>query len=408
MVNDIKTFFLNLFFGEDYVNFDEEEKNYIENNLNYFINELKDDSTPTVCDLSESYTYIFRSLYTIEDNYIKIIQVNPKELFSSYANPRDHLYLKRVQLFKYLKKYFFENISNKKDESSYNKKYLLTDSIDKLNISVSDFLFLHNLGINTVDDLLNYINLKQLEFNYENVEQILFRTNIRKEILYFYNQNQGKEDNLIENLNLSIRSYNILKRNGINTIGNLISYTENELVRLKGIGKIVKDEINFALKKNNLSLKKEIDKETKKEILKSLYALNLSDNIINQLQKAGINTISDLLMFTRRNLCGIDNINDKSSRKIECALIDVNLSLKKEIKLDNNINKLDLSDKTKRYLKNKKITTLEYLISLDKFDMLEIIITDKDVLNEIKEYINYIFYDRKDKKFTRIKRNIVI
>lgn len=284
----------------------------------------------------------------------------------------------------------------------------MTDSIDKLNISVSDFLFLHNLGINTVDDLLNYINLKQLEFNYENVEQILFRTNIRKEILYFYNQNQGKEDNLIENLNLSIRSYNTLKRNGINTIGNLISYTENELVRLKGIGKFVKDEINFALKKNNLSLKKEIDKETKKEILKSLYALNLSDNIINQLQKAGINTISDLLMFTRRNLCGIDNINDKSSRKIECALIDVNLSLKKEIKLDNNINKLDLSDKTKRYLKNKKITTLEYLISLDKFDMLEIIITDKDVLNEIKEYINYIFYDRKDKKFTRIKRNIVI
>lgn len=408
MVKDVKSFFINNFFGEDYYKFDEIEKNYIETKLNYFINELKDNSSSVLCNLSETYTCIFRNIYIIEDNFIRSIRLNTKILSDLPIKSRKIIYSKKIIILQYLKKYFLEELINNDEKNLHNKQYLLTDKVDKLNISVNDFLILHKFGIDTINDLLNYISLKKSDYNCENVEKILSRVNIRKEIFYFCNQNELKEDNLIEILNLSIRSYNALKRNGINTIGNLISYTENELVCLNGVGKLAKDEIIVALKKNNLSLKKEIDHENQEEISKPLTALNLTNGVIKRLQKEGINTVGDLLILTRRDLSGIYGLNHIFVRKIELALEEANLSFKKEIKLDNNINELDLSDRTKEYLNNKKITTLEYLISLDKFDMLEMIITDKEVLNEIKEYVNYIFYDRKDKKITRLRRKIVI
>ena len=51
-------------------------------------------------------------------------------------------------------------------------------------------------------------------------------------------------EKFIEDLDLSVRPYNCLKRAGINTIGNLINHTELEIMRVRNLGKKSLDEIH--------------------------------------------------------------------------------------------------------------------------------------------------------------------
>lgn len=60
----------------------------------------------------------------------------------------------------------------------------------------------------------------------------------------------------IEELDLSVRSYNCLKRAGINTIGELIQKTPEEILKVRNLGKKSLEEIEEKLAAFNLSLKK--------------------------------------------------------------------------------------------------------------------------------------------------------
>ncbi len=66
-----------------------------------------------------------------------------------------------------------------------------------------------------------------------------------------------KHSNLpaIEDLDLSARSFNCLKREGIDTIDKLISYSEEELLEIKNFGTKSIDEVKEKLKTLNLRLK---------------------------------------------------------------------------------------------------------------------------------------------------------
>merc|ERR1712226_367193 len=57
-------------------------------------------------------------------------------------------------------------------------------------------------------------------------------------------------DVTIEELQLSIRSYNCLKRENINTVGDLLKYSPEKLQELKNFGKKSADEIFNTLKKS--------------------------------------------------------------------------------------------------------------------------------------------------------------
>ncbi|MBI3925454.1 MAG: DNA-directed RNA polymerase subunit alpha [Armatimonadetes bacterium] len=58
----------------------------------------------------------------------------------------------------------------------------------------------------------------------------------------------------IEELQLSVRSLNCLKRAGIRTIGELLSYSEEDVMKLKNFGQKSLDEIKDKLMERNLSL----------------------------------------------------------------------------------------------------------------------------------------------------------
>ncbi len=60
----------------------------------------------------------------------------------------------------------------------------------------------------------------------------------------------------IEELDLSVRPYNCLKRAGINTVGDLIQRTEEEIVSVKNFGRKSLDEVRDKLTALGLSLKK--------------------------------------------------------------------------------------------------------------------------------------------------------
>ncbi|MFW5986406.1 MAG: DNA-directed RNA polymerase subunit alpha [Halanaerobiales bacterium] len=62
-------------------------------------------------------------------------------------------------------------------------------------------------------------------------------------------------DTTIEELELSVRSSNCLKRAGINTVGELVNKTEDDLMKVRNLGKKSLQEIKSKLKEMELELK---------------------------------------------------------------------------------------------------------------------------------------------------------
>jgi DNA-directed RNA polymerase subunit alpha len=63
-------------------------------------------------------------------------------------------------------------------------------------------------------------------------------------------------DMSIEELDFSVRSYNCLKRAGINTVGELIQKTAEEMMKVRNLGKKSLEEVDEKLKSLGLSLRK--------------------------------------------------------------------------------------------------------------------------------------------------------
>ena len=65
----------------------------------------------------------------------------------------------------------------------------------------------------------------------------------------------GMDDVLIEELELGVRSYNCLKREGIQTVGDLVSKSEAELLNIPNFGKKSIDEVKEKLGARGLALR---------------------------------------------------------------------------------------------------------------------------------------------------------
>jgi DNA-directed RNA polymerase subunit alpha len=67
----------------------------------------------------------------------------------------------------------------------------------------------------------------------------------------------GEMATTIEELNLSVRSYNCLKREGINTVGDLVQRSEQELMDIRNFGAKSIDEVKAKLEELGLGLREE-------------------------------------------------------------------------------------------------------------------------------------------------------
>jgi DNA-directed RNA polymerase subunit alpha len=70
-------------------------------------------------------------------------------------------------------------------------------------------------------------------------------------------EDEGDKALTVEELNLSVRSYNCLKREGINTVGDLIQKSEAELMDIRNFGQKSIDEVKSKLEELGYSLREE-------------------------------------------------------------------------------------------------------------------------------------------------------
>jgi DNA-directed RNA polymerase subunit alpha len=68
---------------------------------------------------------------------------------------------------------------------------------------------------------------------------------------------QPEDDMLIDDLDLGVRSLNCLKREGIETVGDLMARSEQELMCIPNFGRKSLDEVRERLDENNLKLRGE-------------------------------------------------------------------------------------------------------------------------------------------------------
>ena len=64
-------------------------------------------------------------------------------------------------------------------------------------------------------------------------------------------------DMQVEELDLSVRSYNCLKRDNINTVQELVNKTDSEMMKVRNLGKKSLEEVKNKLAELNLFLKEE-------------------------------------------------------------------------------------------------------------------------------------------------------
>ena len=62
-------------------------------------------------------------------------------------------------------------------------------------------------------------------------------------------------DMSIDDLDLSVRSFNCLKRAGVNTVGDLVNKTEEEMIKVRNLGRKSLEEVIYKLNSLGLSLK---------------------------------------------------------------------------------------------------------------------------------------------------------
>ena len=231
---------------------------------------------------------------------------------------------------------FFKKIDNEFTKNFDNK---LTP-IEELYLSVRPYNALKRAGINTVEELEK---LSQADLMHVNNMGVTSAKEIMQ-VLKIYKSNEEKNNSLhditnrnetnsyiddnstpIEKLNLSVRSYNALKKADINTLEQLKTMSKVDLMNIKNMGKTSVKEIIRVLKVFE-SIKENNDLGVNSANSNLICDTELSNRSKNALEKAGITTIEQLLNIDSFSLSKIQNLGAGSIKEIEIFVSDIKLN----------------------------------------------------------------------------------
>ena len=126
-------------------------------------------------------------------------------------------------------------------------------------------------------------------------------------------------DYTIEELDLSVRTFNVLKRAGVKTLGAISQLTEKELMRIRNFGKNSYNEIVQKLGEYGLTLSENTNPENDTQIESqidpldyTIKELGLSTRAFNALYRAGIDTLRDISQSTKEELMEIRHLGKNS------------------------------------------------------------------------------------------------
>ena len=214
------------------------------------------------------------------------------------------------------------------------------------------------------EEIINILNNEKIVSCDANVET-KYRLDYELDSLFEAIQVNGvnvKRDDLltkIEELDLSIRSYNCCIRSNIYTIADLVEKTEEEMMKVRNLGRKSFKEIKLKLNQRGLSFKNSVcldfdeedeeeeesydysnhPKTTKQRTLNSsnnsfisiydssIKILNLSVRSYHGLERNGIEKIKDLLKCSELELREFQNLGEKSINEIISKLKNYGLSL---------------------------------------------------------------------------------
>ena len=145
----------------------------------------------------------------------------------------------------------------------------------------------------------------------------------------------------VEELDFSSRTLNALKRSGINTVEEVISYTEDEIIKVRNIGETGFAEIwkklhglGLAFRERDIytmgMLLERPEVKGEKVLEMTIEELDFSVRTYTCLKRAGINTVDDLLQRTESDMIKIKNLGKKSLEEVIFKLNALGLSLMDE------------------------------------------------------------------------------
>lgn len=177
-----------------------------------------------------------------------------------------------------------------------------TVPIELLNLKIRGFLALKREGIDTVDKLIklsyqDLLNIKGIGID--------AGEDIKLKLENFMKTNHV-EHNLIRSLsidvfNFSNRTSNVLKREGIYMVGQLLLLSEQEIYRMRGIGKKCISEI---LQKRE-KLEKEVYNDKYKNNGLTIDMLGLSYRGMRCIKEIGIKTIGEFIGLTKKEVLSV-------------------------------------------------------------------------------------------------------
>ena len=168
----------------------------------------------------------------------------------------------------------------------------------------------------------------------KNPRFLYFNSPLRK----YMSMSNNMENLTIDYLGLSVRAYNILRRNNIATISDLLNYSIENLMQIKNAGSRIQNEIlskisqycvidetlvinkmnsnqNKAVIQHNVSCESEINTK-----IATVAELNLSTRARNVLQKQNITTIDELSNMSDKDLMRMQNAGEKTRNEIRHEL----------------------------------------------------------------------------------------
>lgn len=99
-----------------------------------------------------------------------------------------------------------------------------------------------------------YERLREL-YNNKKIKAIIDELEIKKNAQAYDKRQKEKAEAIESHLNLGVRAMNCLKAEQIYTLKQLLSKTENELIKIPNMGKLTLKEIREELASKNLKLK---------------------------------------------------------------------------------------------------------------------------------------------------------
>lgn len=140
----------------------------------------------------------------------------------------------------------------------------------------------------------------------------------------------------IEELDFSVRTYNCLKRAGLDTLAALTQCTEEDIIKVRNMGKKSFEEIVDKLSSLGLCLlgSENVLRECSGESIKdkvlqlTIEELDFSVRTFSCLKRAGIDTVKDLTERTYDQMLKVRNLGKKSLEEVVQKLYSLGVSLK--------------------------------------------------------------------------------